>query len=400
MTSPVAFLMGLGQALSAFTLYSDGHPSRTRAVKAAWDALDALFSEGEEAVVVSFLGDEVVFDRRVLKEVKGWEWAERLSGVGMERLEFIAPVRPDLLAEFVRMVHDRTSAGTVVEAGGLGEDGGIRWGRIAIGEERLEDLAERVIVTPVAYSLREEVEGVQWIQEATERSDAVPVAEATAIVRSLALAMRQEGRVVLPLLELLQFDQFTVTHSCNVSVLAMGLAEYLGMAPREVRAVGVAGLLHDIGKVKVSKEMLNKPGPLTVEERREVERHPVEGARLILSRHRHMDLAAVVAYEHHIRLDGGGYPTLAFPRQPHLVSRMVAVCETYDAYYTSFPWQQALPPAAALLKVEQASGKAFDPEVVTAFAAMLRGAKTQRVPVADPVVTVDGERREREGREP
>src|SRR5437660_1598071 len=85
----------------------------------------------------------------------------------------------------------------------------------------------------------------------------------------------------ISLLELRQFDEYTTTHSLNVSVLTMALAEYMGLAAREVRTFGVAGLLHDLGKVRVPLDILNKPGKLTDEERAVIQRHPADGARLI-----------------------------------------------------------------------------------------------------------------------
>ena len=122
-----------------------------------------------------------------------------------------------------------------------------------------------------------------------------------------------------------------------------------------------------------------------------MERHTVEGARLILTRHRQMDLAAVVAYEHHLRMDGTGYPALRFPREPHFASRVVSVCEQYDAYCTSWPQIPALPALEALARIEAQGGTLLDADVVKAFVTMMGDAKTQRIPVNRPIVMVDGE---------
>lgn len=88
----------------------------------------------------------------------------------------------------------------------------------------------------------------------------------------------------------------------------MALAEWLGIGARDARAFGMAGLLHDLGKVKIPVEVLNKPGKFDEREREIMQQHPVEGARLIIAREESLGVAAVVAYEHHIMLDGGGYP--------------------------------------------------------------------------------------------
>src|SRR2546429_5903301 len=124
-------------------------------------------------------------------------------------------------------------------------------------------------------------------------------------------------RSVIPLLQLKEFDQYTTTHSMNVAVLTMALAESRGLSARDVRAFGVAGLLHDIGKVKIPIEVLTKPGRFSDSERALMNQHPAEGARLILRAEEDLDLAAVVAYEHHIMLNGDGYPTFQFRRDCH-----------------------------------------------------------------------------------
>jgi len=310
----------------------------------------------------------------------------------MERIEFIAPVGWEDYLGWVEQVYratrGETGQGTPVAR--LAPSG-IRYGRITLAGESLDSLATQVVTTSVPFTLEEELEGITWLHEQVTRSDALPAAETETIVRSLALTMHQEGQVVLPLLELKQFDQYTTTHSSNVSVLTMGLAEYLGYGPREVRTLGVAGLLHDIGKVRVSQEILVKPGKYTPEERAEMNRHPVEGARIILQRHRNMELAAVVAYEHHINLDGTGYPSLVYRRDCHLASRLVHVVDIYDALCAHRPYRDAFSPEAALRIVEEQSGRGLDPAMVQAFATMIRQARIRRMSVNGAAVDVPAE---------
>jgi putative nucleotidyltransferase with HDIG domain len=196
--------------------------------------------------------------------------------------------------------------------------------------------------------------------------------EAEGIVRSLSVAMHGDQAYLIPLLRLKEFDQYTVTHTLNVAVLTMALAEFLGMSPREVRAFGIAGLLHDLGKVTVPNEILNKPGKLTEDERQIMNAHPVEGARLILAAEENLDLAAVVAYEHHIRIDGGGYPSLSYPRPCHEASNLVHVCDVFDALRTHRPYREAWPAERALKIIEEGAGPEFDADVAAAFVQMMR----------------------------
>jgi putative nucleotidyltransferase with HDIG domain len=184
--------------------------------------------------------------------------------------------------------------------------------------------------------------------------------------------MHGDQAYLIPLLHLKEFDQYTVTHTLNVAVLTMALAEFLGMGPREVRAFGIAGLLHDLGKVKIPEEILNKPGKLTDDERAVMNSHTTEGARLILEAEERLDLAAVVAYEHHIRIDGGGYPALAYARPCHEASNLVHVCDVFDALRTHRPYREAWPAERALAIIEEGAGPEFDADIAHAFVQMMR----------------------------
>jgi HD-GYP domain-containing protein (c-di-GMP phosphodiesterase class II) len=108
-------------------------------------------------------------------------------------------------------------------------------------------------------TLGDEAETFRWLQGEIRDQGVVPLMEAEAVVRSLSVAMQAERRMVLPLLQLKEFDQYTTTHALNVAVLSMALAQALGVPKRQVRAIGVAGLLHDIGKIRIPLEVLTKP---------------------------------------------------------------------------------------------------------------------------------------------
>ena len=113
----------------------------------------------------------------------------------------------------------------------------------------------------------EEADAVRWFQQEVKTRGVLPLPEAEAVVRSLSVAMHAGQQIVIPLLQLKEFDQYTTTHGMNVAVLTMALAEHLGLGARDVRAFGIAGLLHDLGKVRIPLEILTKPGKFTDEDR-------------------------------------------------------------------------------------------------------------------------------------
>lgn len=383
MSEPAEFLGAFAQALAGMSLYTDGHPARARGIDAAYQALLDLQAKHPHPLF-SFLGDEVIFGRLPLREMREWGWSNRLAEAGIQRLEFADHVTRDDFEVFLEDVLARLTMDGIdtAEARQL-RPTAIKFG--VVGIRGTGDLpADAALPTAtIAFSLGEEAETIRWLHEEVQQRESLPLAEAEAVVRSLSVAMHGDQQMILPLLQLKQFDEYTTTHSLNVSVLSMALAEYLEMAPADVRAFGVAGLLHDLGKVRIPIEILTKAGKLTPDERLLMNRHPVEGARLIIESEEDLDLAAVVAYEHHIMLNGLGYPQVRFRRRCHEASNLVHVCDVYDALRTRRPYRDAWPVEQVLPYLEGRAGLEFDPDYVRAFIEMMRKWETQVAVVAD-----------------
>jgi putative nucleotidyltransferase with HDIG domain len=380
MSDPYRFLASLGQALSAFWLYPIGHPSRERAIDTSFGLLQGL-DPATQPAEFSFLGGDVICRRQIVPGLTGWEWGTRLAAVGVERVEFLGNVSRNEYAFWLDEIQQRLAAETVAtsEARQFARPT-IRYGLIEVRSEGVE-APEDLPLQRLPIDLTAEVEAIRWMHEEVERLSHLPVLEAMGVVRSLSAAMHAERRLMLPLLELKEYDQYTTTHSCNVAVLTMALSEQLGLSPREVRSYGMAGLLHDLGKIRVPHDLLVKPGAYTEAERREIQRHPVEGAKLILERETRLDVAAFVAYEHHIMLDGGGYPALRYRRTCHMASRLVHVCDVYDALRTDRPYRNAWDADRALNYLEERQGSEFDSVLVGAFTQMMRASDQVRVSV-------------------
>ena len=372
MAEGVEFLHALAQALAVVALYPLDHSARRHALDNAYGRLLDLFAVNKRPIF-SFLGEEVVLGKQPLREMRDWEWSGRLAGVGMQRLEFDAsiPISVEelntLLDDIVgRLTHRPTNSSVARQE----RVTGIRFGDVGVGDESVLEEKE-IATTTIPFSLEEEAEAVVWVHEVLQDGGELPLMEAEAVVRSLTVAMHGDRQMMLPLLQLRQFDEYTTTHSLNVSVLSMGLAEWLGLGGQDVRAVGVAGLLHDLGKVTIPKEILNKPGNFSDQEREIMNSHAAEGARMILTSDQQLDLAAAVAYEHHIMIDGGGYPSMRYPRDCHFASKLVHVCDVYDALRTRRPYRASWPAKKVLAYIEQRSGTEFDGVMAQAFTAMM-----------------------------
>jgi putative nucleotidyltransferase with HDIG domain len=385
-TPEAGYLLSLGQALATMSLYPDGHPARERAIDASFEQLLTALGN-TPCVKFSFLGGESIVGHRPMTELPGWEWAGKLAAAQIERIEIDAGVSRDEYVRFMdevwnqlggtrsstaesrQMVHLPARFGPLQLARGAADD----------LNASVPDIPDQGPTTPVA--LDDELAALEWLHREATSGDGIPLAEAEAIVGSLSVTMHTEQRLLLPLLTIKEFDQYTLTHSCNVSVLSIGLSERVGLDAEAVRAIGVAGLLHDIGKIRIPRDVLIKPGRYSDAERAIMQRHPVDGARIILAQQGGSDVAAVVAYEHHIYLDGGGYPPLRFARGCHYASRIVHVCDIYDALCTHRPYRAAWDPAQALEYLEKQGGSELDPEMVKSFAEMIRDSSVSRTPL-------------------
>lgn len=391
MSEPAKFLNSFAQSLATMSLYGNGHPQRERTIDAAYDSL-LLLQENDPRPRFSFLGQDVIYGEMALRELGDWGWGARLANAGVQRLEFERGTTRDEFEVFLEEVLARLTLQAVDSASRSPERRStIKFGAIGVkgSDDQVRPVESVVVPTAgISYSLNDEADAVRWLHDEVQVRGELPLMEAESVVRSLSLAMHGDKNIVIPLLQLKEFDQYTTTHSLNVSVLTMALAEWVGMGAKDVRAFGVAGLLHDLGKVRIPKEVLTKPGKLSDDEWKIMRQHPVDGAKIIYESDRDLDLAAAVAYEHHIMINGQGYPARRFERGVHSASKLVHVCDVYDALRTKRPYRDAWESERVLQHIEAGAGPDFDAESAAAFCAMMRQWE-RRVAVVDetqPVV--------------
>jgi putative nucleotidyltransferase with HDIG domain len=165
-------------------------------------------------------------------------------------------------------------------------------------------------------------------------------------------------------------DQYTAGHSACVAVYAKDIAARLGLSEEEQHTAHLAGLVHDIGKVGLPAGLLEKPGALTLEERRIMEEHSTIGERILSNVDGYGEIAKIVRH-HHERVDGQGYPDRIPAEDAPLISRIIAVADAYDAMTSGRPYRDAMPSRVARMRLAAAVGTQFDTTVVAAFEAIL-----------------------------
>lgn len=369
--SPASFLTALAQVISTMSLYKSGHPAREQAVDAVHDEM-ARLKEDHPNPAFTFLGSEIVFANRPLTELRRWDWGSRLSNAGIQRIEIPGAPGRDEVERFLDEIYSRLMGEPVdTSEARQTQERAIVFGAVEVPGGGGGRGGQEILTATIDYTMEEEKLGVDYVHEELRDHSKLHLLEAEAVVRSLTVAMHGDQAFLIPLLQLKRFDQYTTTHALNVSVLAMALAEFIGLAPKEVRSFGISGLLHDLGKITIPEEILNKPGKLTEAEREVMNSHTVEGARLILKSEENLDLPAVVAYEHHIKLNGGGYPQLKYPRRCHQASDLVHVCDVYDALRTHRPYRGAWEHERVISYVAEGLGAEFEPELGRAFVQMM-----------------------------
>jgi putative nucleotidyltransferase with HDIG domain len=168
-------------------------------------------------------------------------------------------------------------------------------------------------------------------------------------------------------------DRYTAGHSAAVAVYARDIAVRLGLSEDQQQLAQLCGLVHDIGKIGLPPGLLEKPGPLTLSERRQMEEHPAIGEHILSKVENYSDIARIVRH-HHERVDGNGYPDKLVGDDIPLIARILAVADAYDAMTSDRPYRDAMPSRVARLRLAQAVETQFDTTVVAAFEAILASA--------------------------
>ncbi len=196
--------------------------------------------------------------------------------------------------------------------------------------------------------------------------------KAGTVVNSLIDVMTQDRVALLGMAALKSYDGDTCHHSINVSILSLLMGQQLGLSRPMVVTLGVAAMLHDIGKVRVPRELLTGDGGLTPEEREIVQRHTLYGAHILRNMAGLARLAMVVAFEHHANYNLSGYPQLTVKQVPHLLTRLVHIADFFDASTSSRRLSDRLMlPSDAMKFIVDGAGKLFDPLLARTFMQVL-----------------------------
>jgi putative nucleotidyltransferase with HDIG domain len=361
-------LLAFQAAATARKIYGADHPVATRQLNLATDTFTAILAEQQPVRLVR-LDRAVLCEDAVLScsslladtlvarfALHGIEWVEFRAGVSRNELITFGEQLDQPAGDAVRLGTSHIRLGRLgrIEGGGRSGAGA---GSMAFGD--------------YATQLRQ-----IW---ANLRGGDRPDERLTDLVESIRLAVAVGADVCQQLADVKSHDEYTFVHTVNVAILSAALGEAVGMAPNQVFDLTLAALLHDVGKQRTPLTILNKPGKLDDTERKQMERHTVTGAAILLQRPGVPDVAPIVAFEHHANLDGSGYPRLVRNGRPHLASQIVHVADVFDALRTNRPYRAALDDAKVRQILMEGAGKSFDPALVELFLEQVVTGKTPGV---------------------
>lgn len=362
----------LSGALRAASLYSLAHPSVDEHIRALFDAVERVL-EAEPAVLIGLVGGEVIADDTPLVAMTAYraEFIRYMQALGINRILLNRGVTLDELRSFVRAASHPAPR---VEADGATPDidflklAHLRAGRIPVDTTSGSWGSSQITLRQV-YS--GSVEAARMIWESTRQEGAPDVPMAHQAVEDLAEAVGRSRSKMIGLTGMKEHDEYTFTHMVNVSILTMAQARTLGVEGRPLRDIGLAAMLHDIGKVLTPIDVLNKPGRLTPPEMAIMRRHPIDGATILRGTRGIPPLAASVAFEHHLRADGKGYPEGVRRDHVGVATVMCAISDVYDAMRSTRVYQSAFPAQRIMALLTEQNSDRLDQRLVRLFIGLM-----------------------------
>jgi putative nucleotidyltransferase with HDIG domain len=357
----------LAGGLRAAQLYAPSHPIVARQMAGLAAALARLHQQNA-TVVIGLVAGQVVVGDLPLPRMAGQlvELIDRLKRAGIERIAISRGVGLPELEGFVAAL---AKAIARVESDTALNTPNIRIGRLA-GDDDAPTAATSDRAT-LRRLYGDAVAGAESVWESALTEGRPDIKAAAATIENLAEAVTENRTAMIALAAMKKYDNYTFTHMVNVSILTMAQARALGVSGQLLREFGLAALMHDIGKVKTPIEILNKPSKLDNREFEIMKRHVIDGAALLRQTPEMPPLSPVVAFEHHLRLDGGGYPHGVKRPTLNLATMLCTIADVYDAMRSQRAYKEAFSTDRILAVLKENDGGQFDQNLLRRFVQLM-----------------------------
>jgi len=366
-----ALLKGLLTAVKSRSFYPAGHPTVMAALRELGAAFDAaLAATGELAI--GRIGGDLIADGGTLPGDDRFveRFTRELAAHDVEKLTLLQFARAEELEALVETM--AIPPERLREQGGLARVLAARAVRsVQIGRFALEEQEEATDRGDAWRRARDTwqlgFEGVSEISKRVRSGRAIHGGQAREIATLLIQGLRGQRGPMLAALTLRRKSPYTFSHSLNVSLLLLAQVEMLPLTQRQFEDIAAAGLLHDLGKLQLPEEILNKAAPPSGTEWEALRRHPILGAEMLKKMRDAGDLALIVAFEHHRRHDGSGYPSCRQLWPLNLATEMAAIADSYDAMRSHRPYDTGWPCEKVYARMMPLSGTAYHPGLLARF---------------------------------
>lgn len=362
-------LTNLISAIQAAKIYTTEHPKFNDFIDRSYRSLQDIFKEKPE-IIIGIVKGELAYEHEIFFDLskKFKPLITLLEKREIERIVFHRALHRDELAKFIILLTTPPKNGQKSTVGFLALHGirNIHAGKIKAPTSGLKEKVKKLRTYLIEYEgSLEKVHN--YLQTAIDQKELDYLEIRYDVVNFLEnlMGMYQE---FLDLSTFRRKDLITFIHLLNVTILSMYISSKIGFYKNDILDVGIAALFHDIGKLYISRKIVQKTDKLDKEELSLMRHHTIIGAEILF---RYIDslgtLPVVVAFEHHLRYDLKGYPKLAFPQMPHTASLIVSICDVYDALLQRRSYKKSYPPDKIYDVMLKEKGSAFDPQLLDKF---------------------------------
>jgi putative nucleotidyltransferase with HDIG domain len=355
-------ILDLAQVIQAAAIYPEHHQRVQQLLSRLHQRIHHVAAD-IGTIHIGIIGDRFVVDEFPFLEMNPAleKLLRDIREKGMEKISIKEGLTFGELKRFVFFLATGKQAppGTRFEA--------INYGTIqAIKRKGEKDGGEATLSrSHLLYGATEVLQGL--LKSLAEGKAGASVSSAQDIVASIMKTIRQDAHLLHRLMQMQSHDDYTVTHSLNVSAIVVAQATALGLPENRLLEIGLAAMLHDIGKEMVPSEILQKPGKINPLEFARMAEHPVLGAKALRKMDCGSDLPLIVCFEHHIKYNGSGYPKIPNRGPLHPVSYMTQIADVYDALRTYRPYRKSLDIKTTLSIMEKGRGTEFEPRFYDNF---------------------------------
>jgi HD-GYP domain-containing protein (c-di-GMP phosphodiesterase class II) len=336
------FIRTLLSATANASLYTSSHPQVARLTDSAYSSISQVLNDMPEITIVVIEGELVINGQPQEFSLFLNRFAEIMQARGISHLQIVAGLSRDEIGALVSgLAHaGEAPAASSTEHVTLGQVDIHQGSGFASGSDAGPE-PDRAPLT-IQDMPREELDRFTDVYSAIKNHKKLKITGMVEIVSGFIDAFRQEGDSMLAMASLRSTDEYTFTHSTNVCILNIAQAMSLGIGGQLLHDIGIAAMLHDIGKLFIPEEILTKKDKLTVEEFAIMKQHPTLGARHLLDTPGVPRLAITTAYEHHLKYNLSGYPAVQAGWQPNLCSQMTMISDFFDALRTRRSYREPM----------------------------------------------------------